>query len=61
VNVAELLKAYDAVVLVSKKVVTDHGFLLNNNRPSTSMECQRFHGLIVSISSVSPLSEQMAL
>lgn len=45
-NVAELLEAYDAVVLVSKKVVTDHGFLLNNNRPSASMERWRFHGLI---------------
>lgn len=27
-NVAELLEAYDAVVLVSKKIVTGHGFFI---------------------------------
>lgn len=54
-NVAELLEAYDAVVLVSKKVVTGQDFLLNDNRPSASMEHQRFLGLIVSSLGLSPV------
>lgn len=30
-------------------------FLLNDNRPSASMECQRFHGIIVSSLGLRPV------